>query len=88
MIRRPSLAFDWAPPLPENATPAMCIALWRDVMDASEQFLLAGLRREIGPEGDLQAAYRRWYEEQMREHDQMLFQMMEEFSRRGGGDGG
>jgi hypothetical protein len=32
-------------------------------MDASAQFLLAGLRREIGPDGDLKAAYRKWYKE-------------------------
>ena len=57
-------------------------------MDASEQFLLAGLRREIGPDGDLKAAYRKWYKEQMEEHDKMIFHMMEELSKRGGGHGG
>jgi hypothetical protein len=87
MERPPPTALDLAPPMPENATPAMCIAMWRDVMDVSEQFLLAGLRREIGPEGDLKAAYRQWYEEHMREHDRMLYHMMEEFSRRTGGNG-
>jgi hypothetical protein len=88
MSQSPPSAMDLAPPLPENATPAMCIALWRDVMDTSEQLLLAGLRREIGPEGDLKAAYRQWYESHMREHDQMLYHLMEELSRRGGDDGG
>ena len=40
------------------------------------QVLLAGLRREIGPDGDLQAAYRKWYAEQMEEHDRTMLHMM------------
>ncbi len=59
--------------------------MWVDLMNACEQFLLAGLRREIGPEGDLKAAYRQWYAEQMEEHDRMILHMAEEFERRGGG---
>ncbi len=77
-----------APPIPRGATPEQCIAAWLDLMDACEQFLLAGLRREIGPDGDLQAAYRRWYAEQMEEHDQVMLRMIEEFERRGGGHSG
>lgn len=74
-----------APPVPEGATPEQCIAMWVDLMNACEQFLLAGLRREIGPDGDLQAAYRRWYAAEMEEHDRMILRMMEESHRRGGG---
>ena len=74
-----------APPIPEDATPEQCIALWVDLMNACEQFLLAGLRREIGPDGDLRAAYRRWYADQMEEHDRTILRMMQEFERRGGG---
>jgi len=62
--------------------------MWIEVMNASEQFLLAGLRREIGPDGDLKAAYRQWYKQYMEEHDKMMYHMMEELSKRGGGDGG
>jgi hypothetical protein len=76
---------EFAPPIPEGATPEQCIAMWVDLMDTCEQFLLAGLRREIGPEGDLQAAYRRWYAEQMEEHDRTMLRMMQEIERRGGG---
>jgi hypothetical protein len=54
-------------------------------MDACEQFLLAGLRREIGPDGDLNAAYRKWYAEQMEEHDRTILQFMERFQQHGGG---
>ena len=74
-----------APPIPEGATPEQCIAMWVDLMNACEQFLLAGLRREIGPDGDLRAAYRRWYAQAMEEHDRAVLHMMEEFERRGGG---
>ncbi len=76
---------DVVPSVPKSATPEQCIALWVDLMDACEQFLLAGLRREIGPDGDLKAAYRAWYVAQMAEHDRTMLHMMAEFERRGGG---
>lgn len=60
------------------------IRQWLDVMGTCEQFLLAGLRREIGPGGDLRAAYRRWYAAQMEEHERTILHLMEEFARRGG----
>jgi hypothetical protein len=72
-----------APPIPDNLTPTQRIALWMGVMKICEQFLLAGLRREIGPNGDLRAAYRRWYAAQMEEHDRTIRRMLEELSRRG-----
>jgi hypothetical protein len=42
------------------------------MLQAGYLLLRAGLRREIGPEGDLEEAYRRWYAEQMDEHDQLV----------------
>jgi hypothetical protein len=48
--------FDLAPKVPKSATPEQCIAAWLDLMEACDQFVLAGLRREIGPDGDLKAA--------------------------------
>ena len=72
---------DLTPTVPESATPQQCIAMWVDLMNACEQFLLAGLRREIGPDGDLKAAYRKWYAEQMEEHDQMMWHLMERFDQ-------
>lgn len=36
---------------------------WYQAMELSNAMLLAGLRRRIGPDGDLQAAYREWYRE-------------------------
>ena len=79
---------DLSPEVPADLTPEQGIALWVEVMNASEAFLLAGLRREIGPDGDLQAAHRRWYEQQMEEHDRMLFRMAERLSRAGKGKSG
>jgi hypothetical protein len=76
---------DLAPPIPADATPEQCIRLWIDLMNACEQFLLAGLRCQIGPDGDLKAAYRKWYADEMEEHDRVTLHMMHEFERRGGG---
>ena len=61
--------------------------MWVDLMDACEQFLLAGLRREIGPDGDLKAAYRKWYAEQMEEHDRMIRRMAQTPEQRRGDHG-
>ena len=71
------------PSLPDHLTPDQCLAAWMDLMDASEELLLAGLRREIGPDGDLQEAYRQWYARWMEEHDRATRQMAENLYRRG-----
>jgi hypothetical protein len=65
-----------APPVPHDLSSAECIALWREAYDAGEQLLLAGLAREVGPGGDVRAAYRRWNEGYLREHDEMIFRML------------
>jgi hypothetical protein len=66
-------------------TPKQRIDLWVQLMDACELFLLGSLRRKIGPDGDLRAAYRSWYAEQMEAHDETLVHLMREFQRRSGG---
>ena len=76
-----------APSVPDNLRPEQYVELWVDLMNTCEQLLLAGLRREIGPDGDLMAAYQRWYNAQMEEHDRTMLRMMEEFDRRTRGDG-
>jgi hypothetical protein len=76
-----------APSVPEDSTPQKCIAMWVDLMNACEQFLLAGLRREIGPQGDLKAAYRKWYLEQMEDHDRMIRRMARTPDQRRGNHG-
>lgn len=72
---------DYTPTVPDWLTSEQRIMLWAEAMDASEQLLLAGLRREIGPKGDLTAAYRRWYAEYYKEHERGLFRMLERLGR-------
>jgi hypothetical protein len=74
---------EMAPPVPDKLTPDQRIVLWLDLMDAGEQLLLAGLRRQLRSEDEVRAAYRRWYAERMDEHDRTLRRMLEGFSRRG-----
>jgi hypothetical protein len=57
------------------------IWLWLDLYDTTEKLLLAGLRRKIGPDGDLKAAYREWYDEKMRDHDAAIFRIAEGLAR-------
>jgi hypothetical protein len=74
--------------LPENLTPDQGVAVWADLMDASEELLLAGLSRQIGPDGDLREAYRRWYVQQMEEHDRATRESANNLYRRGVRHGG
>jgi hypothetical protein len=71
-----------APAVPRHATSEQCARLWFDLCEASEQLLLAGLRAEIGPGGDLQQAYRNWYRNRMEEHDQMIRDMLANLTAR------
>ena len=82
VMAEPSLAP--GDPAARKATAAQCLRLWLDLMGTCQQFLLAGLRREIGPDGDLATAYRRWYAGQMEEHERMMVHLMQEFARRDG----
>ena len=67
---------DLAPPDLGDATPDRCIAVWLDMLDAGYKLVTAGLAREVGPDGDVDAAYRRWYSEQMEEHDRVVARML------------
>jgi hypothetical protein len=71
-----------APPRPDRLTREQRIKLWADLTDTCEEFLLVGLRRKIGPHGDLKAAYREWYERQMEEHDRTTMRTLQELARR------
>jgi hypothetical protein len=67
----------------DHLTPDQRVAAWADLMDASEELLLAGLSRQIGPDGDLREAYRRCYVSQMEQHDQAMRDLAENLYRRG-----
>ncbi len=71
------------PSIPDHLTPDQRLAVWVDLMDTCEAFLLAGLRREVGPEGDVREAYRRWWARQTEDHDRDLRRMAENLYRRG-----
>jgi hypothetical protein len=58
---------------------------WMDLMETCEQLLLAGLRRKIGPDGDLAAAYRAWNARQMARRDRELPEMLSPARRLGKG---
>jgi hypothetical protein len=62
---------DLAPPVPPEATPSQCVEMWVDLMNACDAFLLSALRREVGPDGDVMAAYRRWYWQQMEDLERL-----------------
>jgi hypothetical protein len=71
-----------APPSVKHLPMEKRIELWADLVKTGEAFLLAGLRRRIGSEGDLQAAYRDWYARRMEDHDKKQIAFLENLSRR------
>ncbi|TWT46004.1 hypothetical protein RAS1_24420 [Phycisphaerae bacterium RAS1] len=60
-----------------QSTPEQNTLLWFELTDLCESFLLAGLRREVGRNGNLEAAYRDWQRRQMGEHDRTLIRMLQ-----------
>jgi hypothetical protein len=76
------------PSLPAALSARQRIELWMQLMDACELFLLGGLRRQVGPDGNVPEAYRRWYAESMAEHDAAMVHLLQEFQRRSHGHAG
>jgi hypothetical protein len=66
---------------PEEFTPQMGLRMWYAAMEACDELLRAGLRHEIGPDGDFEAAYRRWHEERYAEHERGLLRMAAQLSK-------
>jgi len=71
-----------APPSVKHLPLAKRIELFYELLDESDALLKAGLKAKIGPEGDLQAAYRAWYARHMDEHDRKVIAMLENLNRR------
>jgi len=65
------------PSLLANASPAQCISRWLDLMRTADKLLLAGIRRDLGPGGDANEAYRRWHADHMEEHHEAVKQMIQ-----------
>jgi hypothetical protein len=58
------------------------VSTWLEMLDAGYKLVTAGLRREVGENGDLKAAYRDWYAKQMTEHDKAVEQMLRRMQQR------
>ena len=78
---------DLAPPSVKHLPLEKRVELWAQLVDENEALLLAGLRAKIGPDGDLQEAFRLWYVRHMDEHDRMQIALAENLSRREAGCG-
>src|SRR3954469_24881520 len=74
------------PPLPPESvrhlTPGERIVLWGKMVDDYDRQVLASIRECIGPDGDAEAEFARWLEQQYEEHDRALYKMLSEISRR------
>lgn len=71
-----------APPSISHLPAAAKIELWFQLLDESEALVRAGPRARIGPDGDLEAAYREWYARHMEEHDRSILSLLKNLSRR------
>jgi hypothetical protein len=74
--------------MPEYLTKTQRIALWADLVDATEELVKAGLRHKIGPNGDVERAFQDWYVREMEDHDRTVAHMLEELRRRSGQNAG
>ncbi len=78
---------DHAPPSVRHLSLEKRIELWAQLVDESEALLKAGLRAKIGPNGDLEAAYRDWYRRHMQEKDRRQIEFAENLTKRERGHG-
>ena len=81
-------AVDLAPPVPSGATREQCISVWFDLVEATDEILLANLRRSGRTPEEVQAAYRGCYAAWAAEHDRTVRRMLTEFGRCGKNHGG
>jgi hypothetical protein len=70
------------PPRSADLTPDQGVRLWIDLMETCDQLLIAGLKAEVGPNGDWVAAYRQWHTDKAREHDAVILRMAQELQER------
>lgn len=70
-----------APPSVKHLPLAKRIKIWAQLVDEADALVRAGLRAKIGPEGDLEQAYREWYARQMEEHERDLYARAERLHR-------
>lgn len=73
---------DLSPPPLAKLTPGQRLQLWAEWVDAAERLMMARWRHELGSEEAVRQRYRKWYQERMEEHDQMMLHMLSELDRR------
>ncbi len=73
------------PPPPRDHHEAL--AAYFELLDLGDMFLRAGLRHQLGPEGDVEAAYREWNRRQMEADTRKTIHMLTELNRREGRHG-
>jgi hypothetical protein len=64
------------PTLPPGTTAAQRVAMWLELTEACDELLISALRRRVGPNGDLKAAYAKSYDAWRQEHDRALSRML------------
>jgi hypothetical protein len=67
--------------LPTGLSQAECVAIYLDLLEASEQMLIAGLRATLPPGANLHAAVRQCHDRQSDDHYRSLVQMAERFNK-------
>jgi hypothetical protein len=70
-----------APPSVKHLPLAKRIEIWAQLVDETDALVRAGLRAKIGPEGDLEQAYREWYARRAEENRQDLYAFAERLDR-------
>jgi hypothetical protein len=68
-------------PLPADVTPEQCFRLWMEMVEASDQLLMAGFRATLGSEAAAREAFRNWYKNYYDEHYEVLVRMAERFNQ-------
>ncbi|MCC7085970.1 MAG: hypothetical protein IT427_13285 [Pirellulales bacterium] len=51
------------------------------MVDEGDQMVMAGLRRKLGPDGDVHAAFLEWLDRRNEEHDRTVVRMLTKMRR-------
>jgi hypothetical protein len=76
-----------APPSVKRFSAAEKIAAWAEMVDEGDQLILANLRRRLGPEADLTAAFLEWLDRRNAERYRSRARRRNAFRRKGSADG-
>jgi len=49
------------------------LAIWCELVDMGEWFMRCDLKKEVGPGGDIDAAFRHWYKRAMNDRDREIY---------------